>query len=247
MKKVLGCIRKADNDFSLIEAGDKICVGVSGGKDSVLLLYCMSLYQRFCKDPFKLVGIHIDMGFGGMDFSEVDAFCMKHNISLVHVPSNIYDVLKLHLDHHGDISCSRCSQLKKGAVIEAAKQLGCNKIAFAHHSDDAVETLFMNMIFGGKVQTFKPKMYMSRMDVNFIRPLLYAYEEDIIAACHEANIPIVTSTCPVDKHTERENMKNMLHSLYERYPMAKHNFQGMLSNQEQLLLWTLDPKQRKDD
>ncbi len=245
MKKVLGCIRKADNDFDMIQNGDKICVGVSGGKDSVLLLYALSIYQKFADVSFEVIGVHIEMGFGNMDFSEMDAFMQAKGITCYHEPSDIYEILKLNPNKEGKIQCSLCSKFKKAAVIEASKKYNCTKVAFAHHSDDAVETLFLNMIYGGKINTFAPKMYMDRTDTHFIRPLIYAYETDITKACKEASIPVVHSTCPVDKKTERETMKQLLSQVYHRYPQAKNNFQGMLSNQEQLALWKKTPRKKE--
>ena len=168
MKKVLGCIRKADEEFDLIQDGDKICVGVSGGKDSTLLLYCLSLYKKFARVKFDVVGVHIEMGFPNMDFSEVDTFCKKNNIELYHEPSDVYEILKLNKTDDGRLQCSLCSKFKKALVIDGAKKYGCNKVAFAHHGDDAVETLFMNMVYGGKIATFTPKMYLSRTEMNQI-------------------------------------------------------------------------------
>lgn len=244
MKKVLGCIRKADEEFNMIKPGDKICVGVSGGKDSMLLLYCLSLYKKFATVPFDVVGVHIEMGFPNMDFSEADAFCKKNNITLYHEPSDVYEILKLNASDDGRLPCSLCSKFKKALVIDGAKKHGCNKVAFAHHGDDAVETLFMNMIYGGKIATFLPAMYLDRSNMHFIRPLIYAYESDIVSAVDEANIPIVVSTCPADKHTKREEFKHMLQELYKKYPQSKSNLLLSLSNEEQTMLWKKTPRNK---
>ena len=243
MKKVLGCIRKADQEFDMIQDNDKICVGVSGGKDSVLLLYCLSLYKKFADVKFDVVGVHIEMGFPNMDFSEVDAFCKKNEIELYHEPSDVYEILKLNKTDDGRLQCSLCSKFKKALVIDGAKKYGCNKVAFAHHGDDAVETLFMNMVYGGKIATFTPKMYLSRTDMNFIRPLVYAYESDIVTAVKEANIPIVESTCPADKHTKREEFKQ-LNDLYKKYPQAKNNLLTSLTNEKNTMLWKKTPRKK---
>lgn len=245
MKKVLGCIRKADEEFDMIQDGDTVCVGVSGGKDSMLLLYSMALYKKFASVDFNVVGIHIEMGFEGMDFHEVDEFCKKNEITLHHVPSQIYEILKLNKTDDGRLRCSLCSKFKKATVIDAAKQYGCNKVAFAHHGDDAVETLFMNMVYGGKISTFLPKMYLDRTDIHFIRPLILAHESDIISACDQANIPIVQSTCPADKHTKREEFKNLLNDLYDTYPQCKSNLLLALSNEQQTMLWHKEPREKK--
>ncbi|WP_249030506.1 tRNA 2-thiocytidine biosynthesis TtcA family protein [Tannockella kyphosi] len=245
MKKILGCIRKADEEFNMIQDGDTVCVGVSGGKDSMLLLYSMALYKKFATVDFNVVGIHIEMGFPNMDFSKADEFCQKNDITLYHEPSQIYEILKLNKTDDGRLRCSLCSKFKKATVIDAAKKYGCNKVAFAHHGDDAVETLFMNMIYGGKIATFLPKMYLDRTDMNFIRPLILASETDIVSACTQANIPIVPSTCPADKNTKREEFKNLLNDLYEKYPQSKSNLLLSLSNEQQIMLWHKEPRNKK--
>ncbi len=232
MKKVLGCIRKADEEFDLIQDGDKICVGVSGGKDSTLLLYCLSLYKKFARVKFDVVGVHIEMGFPNMDFSEVDTFCKKNNIELYHEPSDVYEILKLNKTDDGRLQCSLCSKFKKALVIDGAKKYGCNKVAFAHHG------------YGGKIATFTPKMYLSRTEMNFIRPFVYAYESDIVSAVLEASVPVVTSTCPADKHTKREEFKHLLNDLYKKYPQAKSNLLTSLTNEKNTMLWKKTPKEK---
>ena len=138
MKKILGCIRKADRDFSLIEDGDKIAVGVSGGKDSMALLYALHLYQKFAPVKFELVGITLKLGFPGMDFNPVVEFCEKHGIEYHLVDTEVYEILKLNGTPDGKIPCSLCSKFKKAILIKKGTELGCNKISMAHHADDAV-------------------------------------------------------------------------------------------------------------
>lgn len=241
MKKIIASIYQADQDFDLIQDGDKICVGVSGGKDSILLLYALSQYknnaERIANKHFDVLGIHLQMGFDGMDFSEVDAFMKKNDIEFIHYPTNIYEILKLNPDNHGNIQCSLCSKLKKGAIVQAAKENNCTKTAFAHHADDAVETLFMNMIYGGRINTFKPAMYLSNQKMHFIRPFVYCFESDIISACESAQLPIVKSTCPNDGFTKRQDTKELLQQIYQTYPNAKKNFLKSLTNIEQLNIW----------
>jgi len=239
MRDILGCIKRADEDYNLIDDGDVIAVGVSGGKDSNLLLYAMNAYKRMCEKTkkFEIVGIHILMGFPDMDTSVMEEYFKNLNIRLELVPSQAYEILKLNIQNNGRLPCSICSKIKKAVVIENALKFGCNKVAFAHHGDDAIETLMMNMIFGGRIATFKPKMYLDRSKITFIRPFTYAREAQINKACKKLDIPLVISTCPNDKHTERENMKTMLKDLYHKYPMAKDNFLLMLHNLEKLDLW----------
>ncbi|MFV0479692.1 MAG: tRNA 2-thiocytidine biosynthesis TtcA family protein [Anaerorhabdus sp.] len=242
IKRILGKIRKADLDFGLIEDGDRIAVGISGGKDSMMLLYCLWLYRNIAKKHFnrnfELVGIHIKMGFPNMDFSSVDKFCSKHDIEFHKIDSKIYDILKIQANDDGSLKCSICSKLKKGAVIQEAIRLGCNKTSFAHHADDAIETLFLNTIYGGRLATFSPTMFLTNTQMTFIRPFVYTFESDIIKAFNEVDIPIVQSTCPMDGVTKRQDIKELLHNIYTQFPSAKDNFLLMLHNQEKLSLWT---------
>ena len=234
---ILGDIRKADQDYHLIDDGDRIAVGVSGGKDSMVLLTALHMYSKFADRNFEVVGIHIKLGFPNMDFSEVVAFCRQQGITFYQFDSQVYEILKRNPDKEGNIKCNLCSKFKKATVIDAAKKLNCTKVAFGHHSDDAVETLLMNAIHGGKLATFLPKMYMSRTDTTFIRPLVYSYESDILSALERNQIPFVKSTCPNDGYTERQAMKDMLQEFYRSYPMAQKNFIRMLYNEDQVELW----------
>ena len=242
LRDILGCIKKADEDYKLIEDGDTIAVGVSGGKDSVLLLYAMNAYKRMCEKTkkFEIIGIHIKMGFPNMDPTPMETYFKDLNVRFECVPSQAYEILQANIQNNGRLPCSICSKIKKAVVIESAKEFGCNKVAFAHHSEDAIETLAMNMIFGGRIATFKPKMYLDRSEITFIRPFVYAREKLIVKSFNKLDLPIVTSTCPNDKHTERENMKSMLRDLYKKYPMAEDNFLLMLHNLEKLDLWEME-------
>lgn len=242
IKKILGKIRKADVDFGLIQDKDRIAVGVSGGKDSMLLLYCLSVYCNIAKKHFnrdvEVVGIHIKLGFPNMDFAPVVEFCKKNRIEFHMIDSKIYDILKIQANEDGTLKCSICSKLKKGAVIQEALRLNCNKTAFAHHADDAIETLFLNSIYGGRLATFAPSMYLTNTKMNFIRPFVYTFESEIIQAFNEKEIPIVKSTCPMDGFTKRQDIKELLHSIYKQFPSAKDNFLLMLHNKKKLDLWT---------
>lgn len=236
MKALIQKIAQADTDFSLIQADDVIAVGLSGGKDSTLLLTALEVYRKQSRKPFKLMGIHIDLGFGGLPFEPVKNYFNQEDIECHVFPSHIAEILNLN-KKKDVIQCSLCSKLKKGAVIKAAKSLGCNKVAFAHHADDAIETLFLNMIYGGKLATFEPSMYMTKTEVTFIRPFVYVKEKDIISNVKNLNLPIKPSACPVDGSTKRQAIKEMLNALYTSFPPAHDNFITMLHNQDQLDLW----------
>ena len=239
-KKLLSQIRKADNLFNLVNDKDKIAIGLSGGKDSSLLLYMMYLYKFLYENTynktFELIGIHIDLNFGEDDFTPLLNWFKQYPIEIYTEKSKIKDILKLNL-HKNKIDCSLCSTLKKGAVIKYAKELGCNKVAFAHHADDAIETLFMNMINGGRIATFDPKMYLTNSETTFIRPFCMSFESDIAKTCKQLDIPIVKSGCPNDGYTQRQEIKELLHSIYHKYPGAKENFLLSLYNKEQLNLF----------
>lgn len=241
VRKLLGAIAKADKDYKLIDDKDRIAVGVSGGKDSMLLLYCLNLYKNIAKKyfnkDFEVVGIHLEMGFPDMDFKIIRDFCKQNNIEYHDIPTNIYEILKINKNEDGSLKCSLCSKFKKGAVINEAKRLNCNKTGFAHHSDDAVETLLLNAIYGGRVATFAPKMFLDESGMTFIRPFVYADEDMIRNTVNSLNLPVVKSTCPNDGHTKRQDIKEMLKALYKEYPMAKSNFVNMLHNEEKLSLW----------
>ncbi|ERJ13011.1 tRNA 2-thiocytidine biosynthesis TtcA family protein [Haloplasma contractile] len=237
MRKVLGMISKADRDFNLIEEGDKIAVGVSGGKDSMAMLYALKLYKNMTNVNYEIIGITLKLGFPNMDYNPVKDFCNLHGIEYKTVDTEVYEVLKSKADHKGNIPCSLCSKFKKALLIDEAKKLGCNKVTMGHHLDDGIETLMMNAIFNGFLSTFQPKMYLDQTDVMFIRPLIYVKEHQLINAVKNGDIPVVTSTCPMDKHTKREEVKHWLEDVYRKFPTAKKNFKNMLIHPERVSLW----------
>lgn len=249
-RKLLAQIRKADSLFNLIEDKDKIAVGLSGGKDSSLLLYLLYLYKFLYENTyhktFEIIGIHINLNFGEDDFKPLLDWFSNYPIEIVCEDSQINDILKLNL-HNEKIDCSLCSTLKKGAVIKKAKALGCNKVAFAHHADDAIETLVLNMIYGARIATFDPKMYLDNSETTFIRPFCLSFESDISKTCKQLEIPVIKSGCPNDGFTQRQEIKDMLHSVYHKYPHAKENFLHSLYNEEKLNLYFQKFDKKKDD
>ena len=237
MKNLIKKIGQADKDYGMISDNDVIAVGLSGGKDSTLLLFALEHYRIKSRKKFKLVGIHLNLGFNGEDYTPVKTFFDE-----LYIENHIYDTQVaeiLDLNKKDDrIQCSLCSKFKKGIVIQKALELGCNKVAFAHHADDAIETLFLNAIYGGKLATFDPEMYMSESKINFIRPFIYLKESEIVANCEVYQIPIKKSGCPNDGFTRRQEMKELLNKLYQDYPTAHENFIKMLHNTEKTKLWT---------
>ena len=235
---ILACLRKADQTYNLINHGDKIVVGLSGGKDSVLLLYALSLYQKFSHTDFVIQPITLDLGFPNSNFDKLKEYCASLGYNLIVSDAReVYPILKANQGDSPHLPCSICSRMKKAAINKVANELGFNKVAFAHHGDDAVETLIMNEYHGGRIATFSPKMHLEKADITFIRPFILVRESDIIRTVKEENLPVSLSTCPADKHTTREDIKNMLHEVYHKYPMAKYNLLSMLSNYEKDDTW----------
>ncbi len=200
---------KAVKEFNLIIDGDKIAVGLSGGKDSLTLVDLMSRLKRTNLINFEFVVITIDMFNSKYDFSELTNFCAERGADLKIIPTQIYEIL---FDIRKEKSpCSLCSKLRKGHLVNAAKELNCNKIALGHHGDDFVETFFMSLTFEGRLSTFPPLSYLDRSGVYQIRPLIYIREREIIE--YSKSFPIFVNPCPADKHTKRQEIKDTLKEL----------------------------------
>ena len=239
-RKILACLRKADLDFNMIQEGDRIALGLSGGKDSMVLLHALSIYQKFPHKKFEFFPIFLDLGFEGNDTKPLQEYCKKNNFPLyIEDATDVYKILNVHRSSKGLLPCSICSRMKKASINKVAHQLNCNKVAFAHHGDDAIETLLMNELYGGRVATFSPKMFLSNTNLTFIRPLIYARESDIVSLVKKENIPTFKNQCGNDKNTERENIKKLTLNLYNTYDQAKDNFLYMLNNSESFDLWFL--------
>ncbi len=238
IRTILACIRRADQTYNLINHGDKIVVGLSGGKDSVALTYSLSLYQKFSHTDFVIQPVILDLGFPGFDPTPMKEFCKSLGLNLI-VSDNkdVYKILKIQQKDSRHLPCSICSRMKKAAINKVAKELGYNKVAFAHHADDAIETYIMNTIYGARIATFSPKMHLERADIEFIRPLILVRENDIKKLVKEQNLPISSSCCPADKNTTREDIKNLLEDIYKKYPVSKESFLSMLSNYETEDIW----------
>ena len=247
---VLASIKKADNDFNLINNNDRIAIGVSGGKDSMALLYALSLYKRFSKINFEIVPINIDLGFPEYDEKPIRDYCSSLNLDLVVADGkSVYPILKEQqkLQNKTMLPCSICSRMKKAIINKKAKELNCNKVSFAHHKSDAIETLFLNEIYGGRIATFEPKMFLENEGITFIRPFIYIDEKEIIRLVKEKNIPIFPSHCPNDKKTKREDIKNILLGLNKAYPSSYDNFLTMLSNKEKFNIFFLHEENKVND
>ena len=240
IRTLLACIRKADQTYNLINHGDKIMVGLSGGKDSMALLYCLNLYRKFSHTEFELQPVTLDLGFPGFNPKPLEEFCESLGLKLIVSDSKeVYEILCIQQEKQGlkHLPCSICSRMKKAAINKVANEMGFNKVAFAHHADDAIETLLMNQIYGGRIATFSPKMHLENANIDFIRPFLLVHEKDIKSFIKEENIFVAGSSCPADKHTTREDIKVLLNNIYHQFPKAKESFLSMISNYEQEDLW----------
>lgn len=219
-KHILSLVRRAVDDYGMIGAGDKIAVGVSGGKDSLTLLFALSILRKFYPKPFDVAAIAVDLGFEGTNYAGVESFCQALGVPFILEKT---EIAKIIFDVRGESNpCSLCANMRRGALHRAAKEAGCNKVALGHHNDDAVETFMMNLFFEGRLGCFSPVTYLSDRDITVIRPLLYAGEKDVAYFARRKNLPVVESLCPENHATERESMKNLLSELEKDNKGLKH-------------------------
>ena len=229
-KRLLSFARRAIDDYGMIEEGDCVAAGISGGKDSLALLYALAGLRRFYPKRFTLKAITIDMGLEGMDFSAVAALCDSLDVEYITVKTEISDIV--FNVRKEDSPCSLCSKMRRGALHTAAKEAGCGKVALGHHFDDVVETFMLNLFHEGRIGTFRPVTYLSRTGVTVIRPLIYMPEKDIRYFAAKNGLPVVKSTCPADGNTEREEMKKMLASLDREHRGLKYRIFGAIQRGE---------------
>ena len=220
LQQVLSYVRKAVDDYHMIADGDKIAVGISGGKDSLTLLYALHGLRRFYPQKFDIHAVTVDLGFGNLDLSRIESICADElQIPYTIVKTDIADIIFEQRKESNP--CSLCAKMRKGALNEAIKKEGCNKVAYAHHKDDVVETMLMSLIYEGRFHTFSPVTYLDRMDLTVIRPLMYMNEADVIGFVNKNEIPVVKSPCPADGYTKREYVKQLLKKLNQENPGVK--------------------------
>lgn len=225
-------MRSAIERYDMIADGDRICVGVSGGKDSLAMLCALADMRRFMPQKFELYAVSLNLNFGGepTDYSEIIELCRRikvpYMVKNTQIAEIIFDVRK------ESNPCSLCARMRRGALHDAAKELGCNKIALGHHLDDAVETFFMNILEAGSIGTFKPVTYLSRKDITMIRPMIYAFEKDVERAARSRNLPVCKSKCPADGHTHRQKIKELISSLEKDYDSLRKKTITALQNGE---------------
>lgn len=225
MQKLLGLVRRCVEDYHMIEAGDKIGVGVSGGKDSLALLVFLAELRKFHSKPFSLEAITIDMGLG-MDFSGIQKLCDDLQVPLTVVKTEIGPII---FDYRKEKNpCSMCSKMRRGALNQALLDRGLSKLALGHHYDDAVETFMMSLLYEGRISCFQPVTDLDRTGIIQIRPMLYIHERTIDSFVSRAGLPVITNRCPVDKHTKREEIKALVFELSARYPDLKERVFGAM-------------------
>lgn len=219
LQRLLSYTRRAVDDYHMIESGDRIAVGISGGKDSLTLLYALKHLQHFYPEAFELTAVTVDLGFPGFDLAPIDALCAEFSIPyhIIHT-----DISKIVFEVRKESSpCSLCAKMRKGALNRAVRELGCNKVAYAHHQDDIIETMFLSLIYEGRFYSFSPVTYLDRMDLTVIRPLMHVPEADVKGFQNKYQLPVVKNPCPADGITRREYVKNLVRQINLENPGAK--------------------------
>lgn len=217
--------KKAVEEFNLIKSGDKIAVGLSGGKDSLTLLYALSGLQKFKDANFQLHAIMVDLGFTPLfdkDKEKLENYCTSLNVELTVLNTKISEVI--FNERNEKNPCSLCAKMRKGVLNKEAKRLGCNKVAYGHHGDDFIETFFLSLLYESRLHCMEPKFYMENQDLTLIRPLLYVNEDEIFDFSKVYNLPIVKNSCPIDGHTSRQKVKQLIKSMDKDFMHARNNF-----------------------
>ncbi len=225
MQDLVGLLRRCAEDYRMIEPGDRIGVGISGGKDSLALLVLLCELRAYAPERFSLHAVTIDMGLG-MDYAPVEALCAELDVPYTRVPTQIGPVI---FDYRQEKNpCSMCAKMRRGALNQTLLSLGLNKLALGHHYDDAVETFLMSLIFEGRLSCFEPVTHLDRTGITQIRPMLYIHERTLDHFAERRKLPVLKNRCPVDKSTKREEVKKLLFSLSAQYPELKERIFGAM-------------------
>lgn len=226
MQRILGYMRKAIDDYNMISDGDRIAVGLSGGKDSTTLLIGLKNLQRFYPKKFELVAVSINPGFEEFNSELLSNLCNKLDVKFIeeksHIKEIVFDIRK------EKNPCSLCANLRRGIINSVALRENCNKIALGHNEDDVLETFFLNLLYGGSINTFAPSSYMDRSKITLIRPLIYAPEKYIRSFVKRNNIEVMPKVCPIDGVSKREDMKKLIFDLQEDIPNIRTNLYGAI-------------------
>lgn len=235
MNNILGCLRKTIQDHKMIQPGDRIAVGLSGGKDSMALLHELSRYQNFSPIPFDLEAVTIDLGFNNFNLDAAKGFC-----NALGVPYTIEktDIAKIVFEIRNEKNpCALCANMRRGALSKVMKERNLNVLALGHHADDALSTLFLNMLYAGKLNSLEYRSFLSRTGITVIRPFLDTSESDIIGFVKKQDIPVLKSPCPMDHHTKREDMAHLLKTIYKDNPHSRKNLLTAMRNEAQCNLF----------
>lgn len=230
MKRVLSFVRRAVDDYNMIGDGDRVAVGVSAGKDSLTLLCALAELRRFYPNKFDLVAITVDMGFEGTDFSGIRKLCDDLDVEYRIVPTQISKII---FDVRKEKNpCSLCAKMRRGALYNYAREIGCTSVALGHHFDDVVETFMLNLFYEGRIGCFQPVTYLTNTGITLIRPMLYMPEKDVRYFASKNQLPVVKSPCPADGNTEREEMKKLLHDLEKQNKGLRYRIFGAIQRGE---------------
>lgn len=241
MQRILSLVRRCVEDYHMIETGDKVVVGVSGGKDSVLTLVALAKLREFYPKKFEVVAMTIDAGAPGMDFSPVAKLCGEIGVAYHVIPVPIYEIVFSYRKEKNP--CSLCAKLRRGALGTEMNKRGLTKIALGHHYDDAVETMLMSLFLEGRISCFQPVTYLDRSGVTQIRPLLYVEEREVRGAVRRLGLPVVENSCPADGTTKREETKELLRDLEKRFPQLRKKIFGAMQRLP-VYGWSLEEEQR---
>ena len=241
MQHILGLVRRCVEDYNMIEAGETVAVGVSGGKDSLLTLTALARLRAFYPKPFQVQAITLETGMPDMDFQPVADYCQKLEVPYIRIAVPVYDIV--FRERQEKNPCSLCAKLRRGSLHTELTERGIRKIALGHHYDDAVETLLMNLLFEGRIGCFQPVTYLDRTGITQIRPLLYCREEEIRRVARRLELPVVENPCPANGRSRRQEVKELIAGLEGRYPDIKQKLFGSLQRYP-LYGWNLHEEER---
>lgn len=241
MQHILGLVRRCVEDYHMIDPGETVAVGVSGGKDSLLTLAALAQLRRFYPVPFNVHAITLETGTPGMSFDAVADLCRDLGVPYTRISVPVYQIV--FEERKEKNPCSLCAKLRRGSLNTALKDLGISKIALGHHFDDAVETMLMNLLFEGRIGCFQPVTYLDRSGITQIRPLLYCHEDEVRRAAAKLRLPVVQNPCPANGSTRRQEVKELLIQLEERYPNLRQKIFGAMQRYP-LYGWNLEEMEK---
>lgn len=230
-QKLLSYLRQCIKQYNMINYGDKIAVGLSGGKDSLTLLYGLKQLQAFYPESFALIAIHVNLGIGNKSAASVsimEDFCKKLAIPFYYVDTDIFQIV--FMERKEKNPCSLCAKMRKGALNKKALELGCNKIAYAHHNDDFIETSMMSLLLEGRYYCFPPITFLNKTGLTLIRPMLYIEEKEIKGFAYKNKFPVINNPCPADGNTKRQEIKDFIAENSQKFPYMKKNLNAALLN-----------------